>query len=226
MCKADVPHAAELFFSLLGVIVTFDPVGWGVPYVGSFSSDLPVRQLDMSAQVRMQKVLGNGEALWGSQLPRMIFVCTRGFYTNLHIKTSSKIYTQAKGINAVVEGLILERRHPVLSVVILYSVFLLFAMKRDYVCLSNLIYHLVMKFNLSAFLVSWLWGLGSRELIIDIFLHLFTGEISFKMLLRRDNGSVGLDLDTLFRTGALLDVGNTVSFDLRNLRSPIFRDLR
>lgn len=53
VCRADAPFAAELFFSLLGVIVTYDPVGWGVPYAGSFTSDIPARQLEMSAQVCM-----------------------------------------------------------------------------------------------------------------------------------------------------------------------------
>lgn len=51
VCKADAPFTAELFFSLLSVISTYDTVGWGVPYGGSFSSDLPVKQLDMAAQV-------------------------------------------------------------------------------------------------------------------------------------------------------------------------------
>lgn len=51
VCKADAPFAAELFFSLLSVIATYDPVGWGVPYAGSFTTDLPARQLEMSAQV-------------------------------------------------------------------------------------------------------------------------------------------------------------------------------
>lgn len=52
VCRADAPFAAELFFSLLSVIVSYDPVGWGVPYGGSFTSDIPARQLEMSAQVR------------------------------------------------------------------------------------------------------------------------------------------------------------------------------
>lgn len=52
VCKADAPFASELFFSLLSVIATYDPVGWGVPYGGSFTSDIPARQLEMSAQVR------------------------------------------------------------------------------------------------------------------------------------------------------------------------------
>ncbi|CAN0517547.1 unnamed protein product, partial [Ectocarpus sp. 12 AP-2014] len=51
VCKADAPFAAELFFSLLSVIATYDPVGWGVPYAGSFTTDLPARQLEMSAQL-------------------------------------------------------------------------------------------------------------------------------------------------------------------------------
>ncbi|CAM9734928.1 unnamed protein product [Ascophyllum nodosum] len=51
VCGAHVPFAAELFFSLLSVIVTYDPIGWGVPYAGSFSSDMPLRQVDMSAQL-------------------------------------------------------------------------------------------------------------------------------------------------------------------------------
>ena len=57
VCGAHVPFAAELFFSLLSVIVTYDPIGWGVPYAGSFSSDMPLRQVDMSAQVRYVVVL-------------------------------------------------------------------------------------------------------------------------------------------------------------------------
>lgn len=47
----DAPFASELFFSLLSVIVTYDPVGWGVPYAGTFTSDLPARQLEIAAQV-------------------------------------------------------------------------------------------------------------------------------------------------------------------------------
>ncbi|CAN0355144.1 unnamed protein product, partial [Laminaria digitata] len=51
VCSADAPFASELFFSLLAVIATYDPVGWGLPYAGSFTSDLPERQLGMAAQV-------------------------------------------------------------------------------------------------------------------------------------------------------------------------------
>ncbi|CAB1097581.1 unnamed protein product [Ectocarpus sp. CCAP 1310/34] len=55
VCKADAPFAAELFFSLLSVIATYDPVGWGVPYAGSFTTDLPARQLEMSAQTAVRE---------------------------------------------------------------------------------------------------------------------------------------------------------------------------
>eukprot|EP00904_Undaria_pinnatifida_P010228 jgi/Undpi1/6335/HiC_scaffold_20.g08818.m1 len=51
VCSLDAPFASELFFSLLAVVSTYDPVGWGVPYGGSFTSDLPQRQLGMAAQL-------------------------------------------------------------------------------------------------------------------------------------------------------------------------------
>lgn len=56
VCKADAPFAAELFFSLLSVTATYDPVGWGVPYAASITSDLPVREVNMAAQVCMVPV--------------------------------------------------------------------------------------------------------------------------------------------------------------------------
>ncbi|CAM9839152.1 unnamed protein product [Scytosiphon promiscuus] len=61
VCRADAPFAAELFFSLLSVIVTYDPVGWGVPYGGSFASDMPARQLEMSSQQLLVVLLDHGK---------------------------------------------------------------------------------------------------------------------------------------------------------------------
>ncbi|CAM9796129.1 unnamed protein product, partial [Discosporangium mesarthrocarpum] len=61
VCKEDSPFAAELFVSLLSCVAGYDPIGWGVPYGSIFSSDLPVRQLDMAVQL-LVVLLDSGEA--------------------------------------------------------------------------------------------------------------------------------------------------------------------
>ena len=35
----DCPYAPTLFYSLLNAVISYDPVGWGVPYAGAFTSD-------------------------------------------------------------------------------------------------------------------------------------------------------------------------------------------
>ncbi|TYZ61139.1 hypothetical protein PybrP1_008857 [[Pythium] brassicae (nom. inval.)] len=47
----DCPFAPTLFFSLLNIVVTYDPVGWGVPYAGSIVTDDRETLVDASLQV-------------------------------------------------------------------------------------------------------------------------------------------------------------------------------
>eukprot|EP00618_Florenciella_parvula_P037005 CAMPEP_0119472924 /NCGR_PEP_ID=MMETSP1344-20130328/4791_1 /TAXON_ID=236787 /ORGANISM="Florenciella parvula, Strain CCMP2471" /LENGTH=327 /DNA_ID=CAMNT_0007505963 /DNA_START=271 /DNA_END=1250 /DNA_ORIENTATION=- len=48
----DVPYASLLFYSLLNTVISFDPVGWGVPYGANMSrSGAPARVLEKAAQV-------------------------------------------------------------------------------------------------------------------------------------------------------------------------------
>ncbi|CEG48448.1 protein hid1 isoform x2 [Plasmopara halstedii] len=47
----DCPFAPTLFYSLLNIVVSYDPVGWGVPYAGSIVSDDRELLVDMSLQV-------------------------------------------------------------------------------------------------------------------------------------------------------------------------------
>ncbi|TDH74369.1 hypothetical protein CCR75_001460 [Bremia lactucae] len=47
----DCPFAPTLFYSLLNIIVSYDPVGWGVPYAGSIVSDDRELLVDLSLQV-------------------------------------------------------------------------------------------------------------------------------------------------------------------------------
>lgn len=47
----DCPFAPTLFFSLLNSVVTYDPVGWGVPYAGSIVTDDRETLVDASLQV-------------------------------------------------------------------------------------------------------------------------------------------------------------------------------
>lgn len=47
----DCPFAPTLFYSLLNIVVSYDPVGWGVPYAGSIVSDDREVLVDLSLQV-------------------------------------------------------------------------------------------------------------------------------------------------------------------------------
>jgi hypothetical protein len=47
----DCPFAPTLFYSLLNIVVSYDPVGWGVPYAGSIVSDDRELLVDLSLQV-------------------------------------------------------------------------------------------------------------------------------------------------------------------------------
>lgn len=47
----DCPFAPTLFFSLLNLVVSYDPVGWGVPYAGSIVTDDREQLVDMALQV-------------------------------------------------------------------------------------------------------------------------------------------------------------------------------
>ncbi|GLD95865.1 hypothetical protein PINS_up004543 [Pythium insidiosum] len=47
----DCPFASTLFFSLLNIVVTYDPVGWGVPYAGSIMSDDRESLVDVALQI-------------------------------------------------------------------------------------------------------------------------------------------------------------------------------
>ncbi|KAG6587146.1 protein hid1 isoform x2 [Phytophthora cinnamomi] len=47
----DCPFAPTLFYSLLNIVVSYDPVGWGVPYAGSIVSDDRELLVDQSLQV-------------------------------------------------------------------------------------------------------------------------------------------------------------------------------
>lgn len=47
----DCPFAPTLFFSLLNIVITYDPVGWGVPYAGSIVTDDRETLVDASLQV-------------------------------------------------------------------------------------------------------------------------------------------------------------------------------
>ncbi|KAG2516481.1 hypothetical protein BBO99_00007836 [Phytophthora kernoviae] len=47
----DCPFAPTLFYSLLNIVVSYDPVGWGVPYAGSLVSDDREMLVDISLQV-------------------------------------------------------------------------------------------------------------------------------------------------------------------------------
>ncbi|DBA00246.1 TPA: hypothetical protein N0F65_007890 [Lagenidium giganteum] len=47
----DCPFAPTLFYSLLNIVVSYDPVGWGVPYAGSIVTDDREQLVDVSLQV-------------------------------------------------------------------------------------------------------------------------------------------------------------------------------
>ncbi|CAI5709079.1 unnamed protein product [Peronospora destructor] len=47
----ECPFAPTLFYSLLNIVVSYDPVGWGVPYVGSIVTDDREVLVDLSLQV-------------------------------------------------------------------------------------------------------------------------------------------------------------------------------
>lgn len=47
----DCPFAPTLFYSLLNIVVSYDPVGWGVPYAGSIVPDDRELLVDISLQV-------------------------------------------------------------------------------------------------------------------------------------------------------------------------------
>ncbi|KAG7399055.1 cell wall biogenesis protein [Phytophthora boehmeriae] len=47
----ECPFAPTLFYSLLNIVVSYDPVGWGVPYAGSLVSDDREMLVDISLQV-------------------------------------------------------------------------------------------------------------------------------------------------------------------------------
>ncbi|EEY59785.1 uncharacterized protein PITG_12913 [Phytophthora infestans T30-4] len=47
----DCPFGPTLFYSLLNIVVSYDPVGWGVPYAGSIVSDDRELLVDLSLQV-------------------------------------------------------------------------------------------------------------------------------------------------------------------------------
>lgn len=47
----ECPFASTLFFSLLNIVISYDPVGWGVPYAGSIVSDERESLVDISLQV-------------------------------------------------------------------------------------------------------------------------------------------------------------------------------
>ncbi|CAE8659720.1 unnamed protein product, partial [Polarella glacialis] len=44
-------HTANLFCSLMSTVFTYDPIGWGVPYGGSFSSGSEEDLVDVALQV-------------------------------------------------------------------------------------------------------------------------------------------------------------------------------
>ena len=45
------PLLPTLFYSLLNCSVTYDPVGWGIPYGSAFASDHQERLMEMALQV-------------------------------------------------------------------------------------------------------------------------------------------------------------------------------
>ena len=47
----DVPYAEIVFDSLLNVVLGYDPIGWGVPYGGVFSTDTAKPLMEVAAQV-------------------------------------------------------------------------------------------------------------------------------------------------------------------------------
>lgn len=47
----DCPFAPTLFYSLINIVVSYDPVGWGVPYAGSIVSDDREALVDIALQV-------------------------------------------------------------------------------------------------------------------------------------------------------------------------------
>ena len=47
----ECPFVPTLFYSLLNIVVAYDPVGWGVPYAGSIVSDDREVLVDLSLQV-------------------------------------------------------------------------------------------------------------------------------------------------------------------------------
>ncbi|GMI36274.1 hypothetical protein TeGR_g2701, partial [Tetraparma gracilis] len=50
-CGADAPNASTLFFSLLNTVLSFDPVGIGIPYGGVVGTSVPKKLMELSAQV-------------------------------------------------------------------------------------------------------------------------------------------------------------------------------
>ena len=49
--SVDVPYGEVVFDSLINVLLGYDPVGWGVPYGGVFSTDTAKGVMELSAQV-------------------------------------------------------------------------------------------------------------------------------------------------------------------------------
>jgi hypothetical protein len=49
--SSECPFSSTLFFSLMNMVVSYDPVGWGVPYAGSIVSDDRETLVDVSLQV-------------------------------------------------------------------------------------------------------------------------------------------------------------------------------
>lgn len=47
----DCPFAPTLFFSLVNIVTTYDPVGWGVPYAGSIVNDDREALVDVALEV-------------------------------------------------------------------------------------------------------------------------------------------------------------------------------
>jgi hypothetical protein len=58
---ASAPFASELFTSLMGVVCSFDPIGWGMPFGASVSSEDPTKLFELSVQV-LAVLLDQGRA--------------------------------------------------------------------------------------------------------------------------------------------------------------------
>lgn len=48
--SVDVPYGEVVFSSLINVVLGYDPIGWGVPYGGVFSTDTAMEVMELAAQ--------------------------------------------------------------------------------------------------------------------------------------------------------------------------------